>query len=513
MKGFNSIFNIKNKDRLLVYSVLAVLALLVVMQSPLAPGGKGVTQYDSGVYLYTGWRMKLGNAPYLQAWDNKGPVLYFINMIGIALSYRYGVWFMELIFMFVAGCFCYRALRLFSRRAVALASTVFVLLILPSVFQGGNLTEEWALPFCFISLYIFSCYSFQDYSFKGNQVLVLGACFGAAAFLRTNLVVIWAAFCFVLFLDTLLRKRFTLALKYIGFFIMGCGAIVLPFILYLASKGALKDFVFAVYKSSMSFKEKSFIERIAVAKDILGNMDNSHVTLVIAVFILAALYMIFSKRIKNRRDILMISSSTLALLLNIYANTISGYSYGHYSMSFLPVLAYPVMLLFGLTDSAAKRAAGGRKLPAFALMVFMVLFLSWNNVLELPKNIVRNLTGYKGSAVVKYIKSNSTEQDRISIIGPPMFYYSSRREAASSVFYVLAGDAFNNEVKKQVDEKCFEETMANKPELVLVFPGTLDLLEEDRDLIGNFNGFKSFLQYGYKMEGRLEGWDIYKKTN
>ena len=49
---------------------------------------------DSGVFLYIGSRILEGEVPYRGIWDHKGPLIYYINALGIALTpgSEYGVW-------------------------------------------------------------------------------------------------------------------------------------------------------------------------------------------------------------------------------------------------------------------------------------------------------------------------------------------------------------------------------------------------------------------------------------
>ena len=38
---------------------------------------------DNGVFLYGGQQLLAGKTPYLDFWDHKGPLIYFINAIGL----------------------------------------------------------------------------------------------------------------------------------------------------------------------------------------------------------------------------------------------------------------------------------------------------------------------------------------------------------------------------------------------------------------------------------------------
>ena len=54
---------------------------------------------DSHVYQVIGKLWNEGYLPYVDVWDHKGPVIYFINAIGYALTgNKYGVFIIQLFF-------------------------------------------------------------------------------------------------------------------------------------------------------------------------------------------------------------------------------------------------------------------------------------------------------------------------------------------------------------------------------------------------------------------------------
>ena len=101
--------NIFHKNlNLLIFASLFLLAFFLCMLSPMSPFGyTGLTNTDSSVYKYIGWMMAEGHVPYRDFFEHKGFLLYFFNYIGVALSYNYGVWFVELVLLFIALTFIY----------------------------------------------------------------------------------------------------------------------------------------------------------------------------------------------------------------------------------------------------------------------------------------------------------------------------------------------------------------------------------------------------------------------
>ena len=73
------------------------LALAVSTLFRLFPGNNRVPAEDSSVFLYIGKRMTEGKIPYRDLFDHKGPILYFIEYLGIKISKTdyTGVWLLE----------------------------------------------------------------------------------------------------------------------------------------------------------------------------------------------------------------------------------------------------------------------------------------------------------------------------------------------------------------------------------------------------------------------------------
>ena len=68
---------------------------------------------DSGIFLYIGSLILKGKMPYVAAWENKGPLVFYINALGLltANGSRWGIWFMEFLFLFGAGLTAYTLLQ------------------------------------------------------------------------------------------------------------------------------------------------------------------------------------------------------------------------------------------------------------------------------------------------------------------------------------------------------------------------------------------------------------------
>ncbi|AMP20003.1 hypothetical protein AZF37_01365 [endosymbiont 'TC1' of Trimyema compressum] len=229
--------------RLFPYFVILSGVLLLLLQSLFAPGaGKAPSWDDSSIYNYVGWLMNQGFTPYIDIRDSKGPVFYFMEMLGI-YGGTLSLWVFEGILLFIAFLFCYKMFKMHVNKNIAIFSTLFIIISTVFIFDRGNMVEEFALPFCFIALYILAKYPLQNYSLKIHQILILGGTFGAVLLMRPNIPMLWLAFCFVILVHSIIIKKYKRLLIYPLTFILGVAIIMLPFIIYLVANGALAAYI------------------------------------------------------------------------------------------------------------------------------------------------------------------------------------------------------------------------------------------------------------------------------
>ena len=137
---------------------LAVLSLVVLAVFALvyaAPNLAQIPNIDYSIFQYVGERIREGQLPYRDVFDHKPPLIFYLNALGLALGggSRWGIWALQLVAVGSAGLlgFCRAAACRLGCYPAWLAAAGF-LLNLVFVHEGGNLTEEFALPFQFAAI-------------------------------------------------------------------------------------------------------------------------------------------------------------------------------------------------------------------------------------------------------------------------------------------------------------------------------------------------------------------------
>ena len=132
------------------------LSIFVLLQSPSSIFSKSITNTDSSVFLLMANILKSGGKMYVDCFDHKGPILYLINLLGVCINNKWGIWIIEILFMEMVIIFFYKITKLnCSKKTSSIFAVITSFLLLCYFSKGFNFTEEYALLFQIISLYIF----------------------------------------------------------------------------------------------------------------------------------------------------------------------------------------------------------------------------------------------------------------------------------------------------------------------------------------------------------------------
>ena len=414
---------------------LLFIALCVCMMSPLNPLSRNVPGTDSSVFLTIAQGMLNGKLPYVDFFDHKGPLIYFINAAGLFIGGWTGVWGIELLFMFVSVFFAYKTALFFAGTFSAFWGTAFSFAALTPFFQRGNLTEEYVLPFIFISLYIFTKYYFTQAEPGKIHIVILGACFGISLLLRPNMFAIWFSFCIVIFVQKLLQKEYKSIVQYILFFCSGIIFTLLPVLLYLKITGALEDcidqyIVFnRIYMTSSARASATFFSYV---KSFIIAVNRALVP-----FLIALAWLLLEKPLTAKYGFYI--GYAISWVISFFLIGLSRMNYGHYYMVliplFVPVLSYCTDKLFKVFYQS-KYVCIKYGLP----ILFLCAFFN-HQVLSAARIVYGNINS--GSRIYfselgKFINDNTSPNDTISVLGNQcVSYLFTDRDSASKYIYQL----------------------------------------------------------------------------
>ncbi len=132
-----------------VLPACALLLLVVLVSLQFAPSIIEQRR-DSGIFAYIGLTIRNGGLPYVDAWDNKLPGVYFINALAFLIfgASRWALWLAENLTIFAAGMALFWLLRqVYGDRSEAWVGPLVLVLLTrhPTLTSDINFTEPYAL--------------------------------------------------------------------------------------------------------------------------------------------------------------------------------------------------------------------------------------------------------------------------------------------------------------------------------------------------------------------------------
>lgn len=449
----------KKGTAVLVGAVLASAALAVSLGSPNNPWGNGISKTDSSVFRYIGFGMTKGIVPYRDSFDHKGPLVYFLNYLGALISYEHGIWLVELVLLIASAYIAYKTARLFAGAVGSVFAVLAAFGALVRCFGGGNYAEEYAIPFILIGIYVFSDYLIND-EISSFRLIGCGFAFGCVLLLRPNMISVWIVFSIMVLIKCIAQKSLKQLWRFVIIFLIGMIIPIAASLAYLAANGAVYDFI----KEYLLFNFK------------YTGVKNDPLKIIRAVFLMIpsrqygiALIVILLKTIydKDGKMRFFDIGYLLLIIVSVLMMAMSGRLYLHYSMVLVPLLIYPMSILWGFLFgrngmTIKKFFFCHKKTIPIAFLTLVLLAEPWYTICRLAE--LNREMDKEESEVVDYILKNTDENDPIIVLGNcNIIYLKSHRSAASRYSYQKPIAAVDAEILKEF----IEEIDGNPPKIAV----------------------------------------------
>ncbi|MBQ9835449.1 MAG: hypothetical protein IJO34_03915 [Akkermansia sp.] len=207
---------------------------------------------DALVFCMDGRAWVHGYVPYVDFEDCKGPLLFFIHAFGYLVSRcffggcgRDMMFFINIACTFVTLCFLYKTARIFCAekwKAVVACTIPLFSLFSPSLGVWGGQPEVYTVVFLSAFLFYFTESLYGEHGKPGvlSVALVSGIAVGGTLLVKyTNTVpILFGTFLVLLFAVD--RKNI---LRFLVWFMVGLGAMTLPFVIYMLITSSFDDFL------------------------------------------------------------------------------------------------------------------------------------------------------------------------------------------------------------------------------------------------------------------------------
>ena len=466
----------------LVLLLLSAAVLLVFSDStsPLYPYNYGI---DSAFNRFVGLNILRNKILYKDIWDHKGPLLFLIQAVGAIGGTRNAgpslVFFLQILSLSVSLFFCWKSYTVsdlknnaFIHYPFFLFASVLSLLVFSKTIEGGNLNEEWCLPFISCSLFLFAKYSDSGknrhprlYSF------VHGVCCGVIAFIRVNNGL--PVFCglAVIALRLAKEREWRNIVENILSGILGFSFVAIPVLFYFSANNAFSEMIHATFIHNIKYMANETHITLSFKKLSVRFIPVFASLLILLVSVLR------SGKMKTL-DLILSAAATGSAVMLICCNI-----YLHYFTVFVPVFLVIFLNYFRLRNISGVTAAAG------LLILFGCVY-----VMPLPGKIEQPVYTYV-SSIPKKEKSSM-----ISIWTSPEIYLNSGLMPISRFSsYQYKFFAVNADMKDE-----FVTNISNEiPMRIMVLSGHEDRLYPE---------IRQLLENKYKFETTDGDADIYKRV-
>ena len=216
---------------------------------------------DPSIFKQMGRAILKGKIMYIDYFDNKGCLLYFIHAIGLGLGGNFMILLMQTLSLTATLTIWYRLLKLYRNRKQRMIGLGIALFMLFCSYGAGDQTQEWCLPFISYPLLLY----FRAFKTKSEirplQMLIIGLCFGIITFIQINNACAFLGFIAYLWIQYLIKKDFRKLFQSIACFIAGWLIIAIPcvFYFYLVAGGhGVYEMVYAMLLSNLEYLNNSW---------------------------------------------------------------------------------------------------------------------------------------------------------------------------------------------------------------------------------------------------------------
>ena len=141
---------------------------------------------DPAIFKQMGRAILKGKILYIDYFDNKGCLLYFIHALGLWLGGDFIILLMQTGTLTITLIIWDRMLALYRNEKERFICICIALVMLMCFYGAGDQTQEWCLPFISYPLLVY----FRSYKTKTEvrliQMLIIGLCFGIVTFIQIN---------------------------------------------------------------------------------------------------------------------------------------------------------------------------------------------------------------------------------------------------------------------------------------------------------------------------------------
>jgi len=452
-----------------------IIVVVLTIYIPIAPFKNNLPLRDSGVFLYVGSEILDGKILYRDVWDHKPPAIHFINAFGllIANGSRWGVWSVEILILSVTGILSTVFLKRWFGNEISLLTTLIWLNFFNSILEGGNLPEEYGLILQFLLLLTYTNLVIEKRRMR--IYILMGVILSISFLLKQTLIGIGFSIILVTLIAQIRNRDFLNLFKCILFIFIGFSAVLFFVILYFWSHNALSDIfnTTVIYNLRyIKFNESSHLNLLLESVKVLFRFPIFNFSIIS--WVICSIW-IFSKAALNDGMISrLILVGVIDLPIEIIMGTITGRSYPHYLIPFIPTFSILFSFSFYLILKiilSAKNIKNTRKefvigkslLKSLIIIIPLILF---GTQLLVGVEILRSRPIGENREKL-YLVNKTKEEDFILMWGAESsFNFVTKRKSPTKYVYQypILAKKFHSDL---IINDFIDEVRCNQPKLIV----------------------------------------------
>lgn len=398
----------KKKIILIIYCIfIATLCITFCSKcSPIYPMNDWV---DINAFFTMGRSWLHGLIPYKDLFEQKGPLLYLIYMLGAIISDKsfIGIYIIEIIFYSIYGYIVGKISDLYLKNELKILIIPILLTFTSSsfAFVHGGSAEELMLPFLAEILYIFLKYLKKN-NISKKEVFIMGILTGCIAMTKYTLIGLPCAIMIVILIEYLRKKEYKKSIINCLIFLLGMIIPIFIFAVYFVFTHALTEFFNEyIYINVKYYDEKiTLFSRLNIIYEIIRTIMKENIILFILLIVTNVL-ILFTNIIfkKNNEKIAYLFIITLSFL-GVYWGT---KNYPYYMLALYPFLILPIIYILKIIEN--KIRFNKKSITLAIILVSLISFYNLDNYqyLEFRKFKEKNLVQTKFAKIINK-KKNAT---------------------------------------------------------------------------------------------------------
>ena len=497
-----------------VFIPFLVFGTVILIMLPYAPPHD--INRDSGIFLYAGREILLGKTLYIDVWDHKGPLIFYLNALGLLFGNRTGVWAVECIFLFIATLSGYKVMKDLLGFPQALVGTAAWLFSFYSIIAGGNYTEEFSLPISFLSILFFAQYIKDQ---RKGFLFLIGIAMGLNMLLRPNNIGAQLAISSAIVFDGIFQFKIKQTIKNIFVIALGFFAVLIPTALIFSLNGSFNELINATFIYNYNYSSSENISKLTALLFFTFVLGWPFWGAIFAWFI-ALKDMIARKNLLSRPMLLFV---LIGFPLEIILDTLSGRPYIHYTIVLLPYLG---LLNAFFADKLVKFLRGEKynliKMSVAVLCFFLMLFSFWSSSEFIKKMDAVSTHINENAKIITYVRENTSAKDDVLVWGQELsINFLSERSAPTA--FAFQTFFLDEKITPAMGDKFLVDIENRKPALVVI-TDALPFLDQDQAAFNAqldaspsasrhvFTAFSEFIHQNYHQTALIDNLKIFKRN-